>query len=204
MPSRKSKFHRSLTPEQAAGLAWELTAPLLERPEGFESKHTFARTNVATRVRKIDWFANVGKPLKLDLTMQVERVADWKTAARETSARAWENAQLEASNQLTAWLSDNATKAYDTKWDRLIDEHKAKVIKPLMKSALDSFAKKDKLPREVLQAVETDILFALMENSYLSTGHHCFFFLELLTVYETGHFPCGWSGNWPSGNLLVF
>ena len=43
-----------------------------------------------------------------------------------------------------------------------------------------------------------------MENSYLSSGHRCFFFLELLMVYEAGHFPCGWRGDWPDGKLIVY
>jgi hypothetical protein len=43
-----------------------------------------------------------------------------------------------------------------------------------------------------------------MENAYLGSGHSCFFFLELLTVYEAGHFPCGWVGDWPRGKLVVY
>ena len=49
-----------------------------------------------------------------------------------------------------------------------------------------------------------DILGALMENSYVSSGHSVFFFLELLRVYEAGHFPCGWIGDWPSEELTVY
>jgi hypothetical protein len=43
-----------------------------------------------------------------------------------------------------------------------------------------------------------------MQNSYLQSGNSAFFFLELLTVYESGHFPCGWQGEWPQGKLLVY
>jgi hypothetical protein len=50
----------------------------------------------------------------------------------------------------------------------------------------------------------THILGALMENSYLGSGHTAFFFLELFLVYEAGHFPCGWVGEWPHGALRVF
>jgi len=46
-------------------------------------------------------------------------------------------------------------------------------------------------------------LGALMGNSYLDTHHPAHFFLELLWVYEAGHFPCGWLGDWPSGKLIV-
>jgi len=34
----------------------------------------------------------------------------------------------------------------------------------------------------------------LLENDYLAGGHRCGFFLELLTVYEVRHFPCGRRG----------
>jgi hypothetical protein len=43
-----------------------------------------------------------------------------------------------------------------------------------------------------------------MANSFLASGHRVFFFLELLGVYEAGHFPCGWRGEWPLGSLVVF
>ncbi|HKD26343.1 MAG TPA: hypothetical protein VKC66_10620 [Xanthobacteraceae bacterium] len=49
-----------------------------------------------------------------------------------------------------------------------------------------------------------DVLGALMENSYLSSRHQAYFFLELLWVYEAGHFPCGWLGDWPDGKLVVY
>jgi hypothetical protein len=43
-----------------------------------------------------------------------------------------------------------------------------------------------------------------MANAYLPSGHKCFYFLELFEVYEAGHFPCGWKGEWPAGKLVVF
>jgi hypothetical protein len=56
----------------------------------------------------------------------------------------------------------------------------------------------------VLYSIRWDILGALMANSYMFTGHRAHFFLELLLVYEMGCFPCGWRGEWPSGEPLVY
>ena len=56
----------------------------------------------------------------------------------------------------------------------------------------------------VVHSTRWDVLSALMENAYLESGHRCFFFLELLSVYEAGHFPCGWLGEWPEGKLIVY
>jgi hypothetical protein len=44
----------------------------------------------------------------------------------------------------------------------------------------------------------------MMENAYMTSKHGSYFFLELLTVYEAGHFPCGWRGEWPSGSLVLY
>jgi hypothetical protein len=55
----------------------------------------------------------------------------------------------------------------------------------------------------LVHSMSWDVFGALMENSYLDTHHPAHFFLELLWVYEAGHFPCGWLGNWPSGKLIV-
>ena len=43
-----------------------------------------------------------------------------------------------------------------------------------------------------------------MEEMYADSGYDGYFFNELLLVYEAGHFPCGWQGDWPAGRLLVY
>jgi hypothetical protein len=60
------------------------------------------------------------------------------------------------------------------------------------------------LDEAIVWMVQSDIHGAWMENAYIESGHSAFFFLELLRVFEAGHFPCGWEGQWPQGTLLVF
>jgi hypothetical protein len=66
------------------------------------------------------------------------------------------------------------------------------------------FQVKHGLDLVLVHSVQWDILGALMENSYLGSGHKAFFFLELLLIYEAGHFPCGWEGEWPHGMVRVY
>lgn len=77
-----------------------------------------------------------------------------------------------------------------------LDPLTEQVIAPLLAKVVSD-------PALVIPSVQWDLLGALMENSFKGSGHAAFFFLELLTVYEAGHFPCGWRGNWPQGELLV-
>ena len=82
--------------------------------------------------------------------------------------------------------------------------HKETVLNPLTEEKIAPFQMKHGLDIVLLHSVQWDILGAMMENSYLGSGHRAFFFLELLTIYEARHFPCGWRGEWPQGTLLVY
>ena len=115
----------------------------------------------------------------------------------------WENVELEAQNQFTLWLHLNHRANYQ-KWNKIIVSHKTASVNPLIEKKIGPFQTKNGLDLALVHCVQWDILGALIENSYLGTGHKAFFFLELFMVYEAGHFPCGWVGEWPQGRLLVF
>jgi hypothetical protein len=196
-----------LTTAETEELARLLNAPLLDRlehsPPGFVSKHTFAPSDVAGRLRAIDWFSCCGKPLSLDLSMPTEPVGSWPEAVVNCAESVWENVELEAQNQLTLWLHQNDRKNY-RKWNALVDQHKAAVLEPLTEEKWIPYQQAHGLTMAIVHSVQWDILGALMANSYLRNGHRCGFFLELLWVYEAGHFPCGWHGEWPQGKLVVY
>jgi hypothetical protein len=177
--------------------------PLVNPPAGFVSNRVFSPSNLTARLPAINWFSHCGEPFRLDLTMEIEPVPGWPQAMESCLAPAWEEAQLDAQNQLTLWLHEHHREQY-RKWNDLVLTHRAAVIEPLSREQWVPFQQSHDLDLRFVNSVEWDILGALMENSFLDTGHRCFFFLELLTVYEVGHFPCGWRGNWPAGKLLVY
>jgi hypothetical protein len=189
------------------GVPVDLNAGMIEAvsnpPQGFVSKHSFVETDIAARVKSIDWFAHCGQPLSLDLSMEIEQVHDWAKALSSRKNSAWENASLEARNQLTLWLHLNDRALY-RKWNKIVAAHKETVLNPLTEEKIVPFQMKHGLDIVLVHNVHWDILGAMMENSYLGSGHRAFFFLELLTIYEAGHFPCGWRGEWPQGTLLVY
>jgi hypothetical protein len=171
-------------------------------PAGFASKHQFAESDVANRLRAIRWLSASGTPFTGDLTMPVRQLSDSAAAFEARADVVWENAELEAQNQLSMWLSKNAP-ADDQRWNELVENHKRETLAALEPAWAQCQATWG-LPKVALDSFRWDTLNALMANSYLYTGHSSFFFLELLTVYEAGHWPCGWEGQWPDGVLLVF
>ena len=213
-PQRDAKYGNTEMSEEHKGL-WvdigvvpvDLNSGMIEAvtnpPQGFVSKHDFVETDVASRVNSINWFAHCGESLSLDLSMDVQPVTSWSRAITSCKDQVWEDAELEAQNQLTLWLHLNDRANYQ-KWNEIVVAHKKAVLDPLTETIIAPFQTKHGLDIVLVHSVQWDILGALMENSYSSRGHRAFFFLELLTIYEAGHFPCGWEGEWPQGRLLVY
>ncbi len=54
----------------------------------------------------------------------------------------------------------------------------------------------------VIDCIKWDVLNALMTAHYAECKPPSFY-RDIFVVYEDGHFPCGWSGVWPNGDLLV-
>jgi hypothetical protein len=175
-----------------------LVDALVHPSPGYESKRTFAASDMMTRVAAIDWFSRCGRSLEVELSCPFDLVSNWDDAIHACSSADWDNAQLEAQNQLTVWLTLHAANAYRD-WNRIAAVLKTEVIEPLVVQPLVKL----RAAEGIRANVRWDILAALMENSFIDTGHRSFFFLELFEIYEAGHFPCGWIGEWPRGTLLV-
>jgi hypothetical protein len=182
-----------------AGMIEAVTNP----PPGFVSKHKFQGTDLASRLTTINWFAHCGERSSLDLSMETVAVTSWQQAITSCKSPVWENVELEAQNQLTLWLHLHDHANYQ-KWNEIVVSHKNAVVNHLAEQTFIPFQTKNALDIVFVHCVQWDILGALMENSYLGNGHRAFFFLELSMIYEAGHFPCGWEGDWPQGKLCVY
>jgi hypothetical protein len=202
----KGKVGR-LSAAEKEELARLLNAPLFDRltnpSTSFVSKQSFTADDIAARLRRIDWFGRCGEPVSLHLSMPIEQAPAWSAAVATCTDGIWENVELDARNQLTIWLHHHDHQNYQ-RWNELVDEFKETVLNPLSEKHWEPYRQKHGLDNVVVSSIKWDILGSLMENAYLLSGHQCFFFLELLLVYEAGHFPCGWVGDWPRGKLVIY
>lgn len=168
----------------------------------FVSKHSFSKSDIRLRTQRIQWGATCGRgPTVLELSMPVVWLASTREVATALQEAEWEDAQLEAQNQLTGWLSSKATAAYQS-WNDRVARAKAAIVEPLTEPLL-VLQGELRLPKALVDSIRWDILSAAMEDEYLPEGHSSFFFLELLHIYEAGRLPCGWRGQWPEGALLA-
>ena len=56
----------------------------------------------------------------------------------------------------------------------------------------------------VINNIKCDFVNYLLEDAYKDKLKFNLFFDELVNVYESGHIPCGWDGEWPEGNLVIY
>ena len=191
---------------ELSAIARELNKPILDAlnnplPE-FKSARAFDQTDLEARLEAIAWFAHLGDRSDVDVSIPFRFANSWDEAVASCSSLEWENTELAAQNQLTLWLHNNHRAKYQ-EWNPFVIAHKNNTIAPLIECKIQPIEKQ--LATDVLTpSVQWDILGALMENTYLDLSHTSTFFLELLAVYESGHLPCGWSGEWPAGELVVY
>ena len=157
----------------------------------------------ARNLEAIDWFRSCGQTPAGDLPFAATPVASWDEAIERCSDLSWENTTLEARNELTAFLSVHSRRE-DQNWNVITEAAKARVITPLAERVWQPFATRVGLGKVFVDCVSWDVLAAVMEHEYRACTGRPEWFQQLLRVYQAGHFPCGWSGEWPSGRLWVW
>lgn len=154
------------------------------------------------RLNKIDWFSNCGKPLKNVINYEVDYVKSWTVASKMCRDVEWSNITLEANNELTAYLHKHFPEKYHNKWNKIVSEaktHMERIVYPKIRN----FQTENNLDDEFYNSVIWDVLGIVMAYAYKECKEPSFY-TELLKVYESGNFPCGWKGKWPKGKLVVY
>lgn len=119
----------------AEEIARELMAPVLPPPlpqtQTVFSSREFRASDIAARTRAIPWFINCGKPLNVDLAMSVRRPKDWTQAIEWCRSEQWNDANLEASNDLSGWLHMHAHQDYQ-RWNEVIGQFRQTLLLPVI------------------------------------------------------------------------
>ena len=181
----------------------DLVGSQWREPPRFAPAGRHTRSDIAARLRAIDWFANCGRSQPGDFAIPARLVRSWSDAVASLSDERWERTTLDATNALSEWLFTHAPTDYKH-WNDRVDRFKSSVLAPLTPRVLVPVQQRHDLPDVFLHSVQWDLVNANSENEYIPSGHSVFFFLELIRVYEAGHLPCGWDGAWPTGSLIVF
>jgi len=128
------------------------------------------------------------------------RVANWLEARRYYEDEAWVAADTASGNELGLHVQRVREERY-YEWNKIAEEARAfaqEEVVPVVHGITSRMGIDERVDREVF----SDVVAICMEASYLDLRPPLFA-MKLLEVYEAGHFPCGWIGVWPEGELVV-
>ena len=145
-----------------------------------------------------EWFSAVGSE---EATDSVLVVSSWSEAIRSCSAPEWEGLLLEAANQYRERLQERSPDELAS-WNARVRIVKEATI-PLVEKKVRKVARTNDLPQVFLDTVNWDILHICMEAEFAHV-HPPGFYASQAYWYVKGHFPCGWQGRFPGGQLVVY
>lgn len=155
-------------------------------------------------INDIPWFENCGNRTEISLNYKYKFVTE-KEMIRSLSGTKWENLELDEFNKLYDWFR---TSSICLAWNRSVDEIKKDEMPKfdlLVKDKIKKiFGNEQKL---VLDSFHWDLLMIIMKltiSKRFSSNDEPYFYNELLEIYKSGHFPCGWRGHYPEGTVLIY
>jgi hypothetical protein len=143
------------------------------------------------------WFSRVGtKDTKVAMVL-----SSWPEAIESCSYVEWEDLRLDAANQLCARIMERSRERF-AKWNETALEVK-NAVGPLVMRKIDEVTRERNFPKVFHNSVRWDIMHLCMEAEYADLCHPAFF-AGISYFYVNGHFPCGWSGEYPKGMLVIY
>jgi hypothetical protein len=149
-----------------------------------------------TDLQVIPWFANVGTFAGGGYA----RTESWEDAKRAGGSAEWESVELFFANALGDALVTKDPELYE-QWNT-VSEPLAEFLRVhVHESALSRY--RAPIPKGVVDGVRWNLLHAGMEQFFVESVPPGFF-TEVVGLYKSGLFPCGWVGEPPRGRLIVF
>lgn len=145
----------------------------------------------------VEWFRNVG----VKDTQAVLVLSSWDEAMTYCNSREWESLTLAAANQLRRLILEASRDRYVI-WNQISGEVRAH-IGPFVADKCRSVVERHNLPKSFIDAVNWDIGHLCLEAEYADLVPPAFFSGNAYW-YVSGHFPCGWEGDYPGGRPVVY
>lgn len=144
-----------------------------------------------------DWFSRVGK-LDSDRAVFFD---NWNEAIMSCEGDNWTSLLEESANQYRARIAERDRERF-IEWNRLAREIKEFTV-PFVEKKIEQVVRTNDLPVSFVHTVQWDILHLCMESEYADVFPPGFYASQAYW-YSNGHFPCGWSGDFPNGKICVY
>ncbi len=155
--------------------------------------------NTLDKLESVEWFSKVGQ--KSDRVSTATVLTSWDKAIASCSNIEWENLLLEAANQYCERLIERSRERFN-RWNDIVNEMKSYTV-DLVQKKIKTTVEENNLPEVFEDSVQWDILHLAMEAEYADIYPPGFYASQSYWYCE-GHFPCGWNGEFPEGNIIIY
>jgi hypothetical protein len=151
------------------------------------------------RLDAVSWFTHVGQPVVDGVPMLL--LSSWQEAVECAISPAYDDFVLEPANELRSNVFRLAPQHART-WNAVVQVIKPH-SEPLVERKIAAAHLAHTIAKTISGTVHWDmahILLALhFQDSYRSA-----YYDDLLGWYLRGHFPCGWRGEYPKGEFIIY
>lgn len=162
-----------------------------------ETDHEEKLTKALQVIKNINWFASIGKPID-ELNAHV---GSWEEADERCNESAWQDVLIITHNELGEFVIPHLEDRANT-WNAVAVEIR-KTVLPLLDSVIQDHITSHNVSKSVVDSFTWTILHIVM-SAYYEDMHQFSFYTDLARWYVKGHFPCGWEGQYPEGQLIVY
>jgi|SRR6516225_7560022 hypothetical protein len=149
------------------------------------------------KLEKAEWFSKLG----VKDTDAAIILSSWREAIEHCSSIEWENLNLEATNQYCQRLIERSKDRY-AQWNNIVLELKKTTV-PFVQRKIEAVVRENNLPKVFERTVQWDILGVCIEAEYADV-YPPGYYASQAYWYVKGHFPCGWEGQFPQGQLVIY
>jgi hypothetical protein len=162
-------------------------------------------TDCITRVQAIPWFTRIEQPHPRDA--EITRVPI--TWMLDEPQRAWRGALAAHESPIERRLLDNGRLGFQVALDHYFKPSFETAVEELSEDLIERFpgyyGESHSYAEELLDlnTVERIVRYALYECLVDDLEPRSTFFRSMLDWFAEGYWPCGWSAEYPNGNLIV-
>lgn len=150
-------------------------------------------------LERFDWFENIGR-IDYEMMSWIKPCTSWAKATEEAKKIRWQNAKLEAVNEIRAQVLKLDEERY-LAWNNsvyalkpLVENIWVTCILPILKTNSNI---------HIENGLKWDMLHVLMEIEHSDISNVELYRTQFIW-YSKGHYPCGWSGDAETGKLIIF
>ena len=148
------------------------------------------------------WLQNCGEQKDIHYDFDVFFQHDYNKAIRTITSTDWENICLEERGNITGHLAVYNKDVYNKNWNQLAKKIKSEVLPQILEKIREGISIKC-LPESVIEDIKFNLVTILISDSF-SDYYKSDFYNRMFRIYTSGHLPCGWEGEFPSGQIIVY